>query len=397
MKQIPFYSKRNQVYPALWRGHGAVKKYFAQMDDWRLESELYAELGGSLPLPKVLYQRPGLLVLEYRPEPTLLAELERQEEYGFSPLPWRSLATWLRQCHTLSGRLPEEGNLRNFLWSPSDGQAIGLDLERYRPDTLELCGARLMAAMLTYAPENTAVKRQAAQVLASELSVPDSLAEGTVLALCARRRGRQAKSVSGVILAGGASRRMGKNKAELQLMGKSLLQHQVDKLHALGLQDIMLSGAECPSLPGVRVIPDEYIGKGPLGGLHACLRAAQNSACLVVSVDVPLIPTAALSHLCRTHNGGITVLRHDGQEEPLLGVYDRCTADYISMLIESGRYAVHGLKDTVSWSYFDYFGPEEFLMNCNTPEEFAAAERLAVFFHSTLCPVYSQRQAGPLC
>ena len=377
MRQIPFYSRRNQVYPVLWRGRGAVEKHFAQMDDWQRESELYAEQGGSLPLPKVLFQRPGLLVLEYRPEPTLLAELERQEEDGFQPLPWRSLAAWLRQCHRLSGRLPEEGNLRNFLWSPSDGQVIGLDLEGYRPGTLELCGARLMAAMLSYTPENTAVKRQAARVLAAELSVPDSLAEDALLALRAWRSVRQAQPVSGVILAGGASRRMGKNKAELQLMGKSLLQHQVDKLRALGLQDIMLSGADCPALPGVRVIPDEYIGKGPLGGLHACLRAALNSACLVVSVDVPLIPTAALSHLCRAHNGGVTVLRHDGQEEPLLGVYDRRAADSISALIESGKYAVHGLKDTVGWSYFDYLGPEEFLTNCNTPEEFAAAEGFA--------------------
>lgn len=76
-----------------------------------------------------------------------------------------------------------------------------------------------------------------------------------------------------------------------------------------GLQDIMLSGENCPALPGARVIPDEYNGKGPLGGLHACLRAAQNPACLVVSVDTPLIPAAALAHLCQAHSGGVTVLR----------------------------------------------------------------------------------------
>ena len=40
-----------------------------------------------------------------------------------------------------------------------------------------------------------------------------------------------------------------------------------------------LSGADCPALPGARVIPDEYTGKGPLGGLHACLKAARNPVC----------------------------------------------------------------------------------------------------------------------
>ena len=181
--------------------------------------------------------------------------------------------------------------------------------------------------------------------------------------------------LSGVILAGGASRRMGRSKAELTLMGKTLLQRQVDKFLELGFWDIMLSGKDCPLLPGTRVIPDEYIGKGPLGGLHACLRAARNPACLVVSVDTPLIPVSVLAQLCRAHSGGVTVLRHSGREEPLLGVYDRCAADAIAALIESGRYAVRALRDTVPWNYFDYCGPEELLMNCNTPEEFEAVRR----------------------
>lgn len=186
--------------------------------------------------------------------------------------------------------------------------------------------------------------------------------------------------LSGVVLAGGASRRMGRNKAELTLMGKTLLQRQVDKLLALGIRDIMLSGENCPALPGMRVIPDEYAGKGPLGGLHACLRAARNPACLVVSVDTPLIPAEALSHLCRAHSGGVTVLRHSGKEEPLLGVYDRRIADSIPALIEDGKYAVRALREIVPWSAFDYLGPEELLMNCNTPEEFEAVKRLAHTF-----------------
>ena len=183
--------------------------------------------------------------------------------------------------------------------------------------------------------------------------------------------------LSGIVLAGGASRRMGNNKSELRLNGKTLLELQVDKFRALGLADVMLSGADCPALPGARVIPDEYEGRGPLGGLHACLRAAQNPACLVVSVDVPLIPVSALAQLCRAHEGGITVLRHGDLEEPLIGVYDRCVSGAISELINAGRYAVRALKDLIPWNCFDYFGPEELLINCNTPEEFAAAKKLA--------------------
>ena len=195
------------------------------------------------------------------------------------------------------------------------------------------------------------------------------------------------KQMSGIVLAGGASRRMGRNKAELTLMGKTLLELQADKFQALGIRDIMLSGETCPALPGARVIPDEYTGKGPLGGLHACLRTAQNPACLVVSVDTPLVPTAALAHLCQAHSGGVTVLSHGGREEPLLGVYDRCAADPISALIESGKYAVRALRDVVFWGHFDYLGPKELLMNCNTPEEFETVKRLAQAYASEQLPI----------
>ena len=183
--------------------------------------------------------------------------------------------------------------------------------------------------------------------------------------------------LSGVVLAGGLSRRMGRNKAELHLGGKTLLQIQADKLFALGIRDVMLSGANCPALPGVRVIPDEYEGRGPLGGIHACLRAAGNPACLVLSVDVPLVPAEALARLCRAHRGGVTVLRHGDLEEPLIGVYDRAVADEIAALLDAGRRAVRALRDTVLWNGFDYSGPEELLVNCNTPEDFAAAKGLA--------------------
>ena len=183
--------------------------------------------------------------------------------------------------------------------------------------------------------------------------------------------------LSGIVLAGGLSRRMGQNKAELRLNGKTFLELQVDKLRALGIEDVMLSGTDCPSLPGTRAIPDEYTGRGPLGGLHACLKAARNPVCLVVSVDVPLVPSATLAQLCRTHTGGITVLRHGDLEEPLIGVYDRAVAVNIAALLETGRGAVRTLRETVLWNCFDYLGPEELLINCNTPEDYDIVKRAA--------------------
>ena len=70
---IPYYSKRNQVYPTLWDNRAAVCKYFVRAEDRERELALYARLGGQLPLPKVLDTPEGALVLEHLPHPSLLA------------------------------------------------------------------------------------------------------------------------------------------------------------------------------------------------------------------------------------------------------------------------------------------------------------------------------------
>ena len=118
--------------------------------------------------------------------------------------------------------------------------------------------------------------------------------------------------VSGVILAGGLSSRMGKNKAELKFHGVTLLEHQISKLRSLGIEDIVISGYERP-IVGTRFVPDKYPLKGPLGGIHSGLCAAKNGSCLVTSVDTPLVPEKLLRELVSAHIAGghsMTVLSH---------------------------------------------------------------------------------------
>lgn len=372
---IPFYSKRNQVYPCLYHGEAAVEKHFSDIADWRRERELCAELGGELSVPYALAQRESVLITRYEPHPTFLDLLERQEAAGFDERPWQELARWLKRCHALCGMLPEDGNLRNFLWNSEAGSVIGLDLESLRPMPLPECGAAVIAAVKTYDPEGTAVKRQTAAVLAECLNVPPQMILSVETAMRERRESKKQRPMSGIILAGGASSRMGTPKALLALEGKTLLQRQADKLHALGIEDVMISGGF--ELPDVRSVADEYPGRGPLGGLHACLKAAKYERCLVLSVDAPLIPVNALAHLCRAHTEGGTALCHEGREEPLIAVYDSGLHEIIAPMIEGGGAPVRRLREMTVWNTFDYRGPEEFLHNCNTPEDFARVTALA--------------------
>lgn len=372
---IPFYSKRNQVYPSVFEGRKAVEKHFQNQEDWQREREIYQTL--CLPHPELLAAEPNRLVTAYYPLPHLLEVLETQERDGFSPKPWQALAAWLTKCSALIDRLPSEGNLRNFLWDAEQNLILGLDFECYRPVALPVCGVLTIAALLEYDPVDTPVKQQAADVLTKRLGVLGTEIITARKVLRDKRNARFPRTFSGIILAGGRSRRMGQNKADLRLRDKTLLELQIEKMRTLGIDDILLSGAGCPHLPGVRVIPDELPDRGPLGGLHACLRSAVHPQCLVLSVDVPLVPASALSQLCRCYGKGVMVLSHHGKQEPLIGVYDRAAADLITPLIAEGGAPVRALQPQIKWNVWEYAGPEELLMNCNTPEDFIQLQLIA--------------------
>lgn len=177
---------------------------------------------------------------------------------------------------------------------------------------------------------------------------------------------------SAVILAGGKSSRMGRNKAELELGGMSFAEYQVKKLRELGFEDIILSGFEKP-VDGARNVPDVYHGKGPLGGIYAALRAAKNESCFVVSVDAPLCPKETVLALLNAHASGkspITVLEHGGIIEPLIGVYSRSLCALAEAILKTDSTSVKRLFDAAGFTPCAYSGDEADIQNCNTPEEY---------------------------
>ena len=367
---IPFFSKRNQVYPIIRNDCIVVEKHFQNMRDWALERDLFETI--QLPHPTLLEAGPGILVTEYCRYPTLLDELEAQEQEGFRPAPWESFAMWMIDCAMQNKKLPTEGNLRNFLWDTQHGILLGLDFENYRPIHIANSAATMIAALLEYDPPDTLVTQQAAELLSSRLSVSKDKIENARIGLRQRRLAHPVQPMSGIILAGGCSHRMGTDKAELMLGNKSLLEWQVQKLRALGIRDILISGAH--SFLDTKTILDELPGRGPLGGIYSCLRAAKNERCLVLSVDTPLVPPSALYHLCRTHKGDVTVLCHGDFQEPLVGVYECKTVRVAYDILTAGSASVRSMEKRVNLSTFDYSGPKEFLMNCNTPYDFDKAQ-----------------------
>ena len=187
------------------------------------------------------------------------------------------------------------------------------------------------------------------------------------------------EKVSAILLAGGRSSRMGRNKAELDWFGGTLLEHQVGRLRSLGIGDIMLSGYPKP-MEGTRFVADKYPLRGPLGGIHAGLLAANEPHCLVLSVDTPLVPSDILTELINAHireANNITVISHGEYIEPLIGVYERWLGGIAEQVLQGENSSVRTLFRRVGISRFEYSGDPALLSGCNTPEEYEGLRRIA--------------------
>lgn len=98
-------------------------------------------------------------------------------------------------------------------------------------------------------------------------------------------------SFSAIILAGGRSSRMGQDKALLQLQGKTMLQRTCDVAIAAGCHEVLISRN------AAGYIQDEVANRGPLAGIAAALKQANNEFCLVLPVDMPSLQPADLQPL----------------------------------------------------------------------------------------------------
>lgn len=177
------------------------------------------------------------------------------------------------------------------------------------------------------------------------------------------------KPASAVLLAGGFSSRMGRCKAGLDFHGVSFLQHQINKLRSLGIEDIVVAGSVDTPM-GCRSVPDIYPHRGPLSGIQAGLLTIKEDAALVLAVDTPLVPLELLRELIDTHTAGITLVTRGDDPEPLIGVYDKSLAGACEEALRSGNISVRRFCHEISYASLVYDGEATLLTNCNTPDDY---------------------------
>lgn len=189
--------------------------------------------------------------------------------------------------------------------------------------------------------------------------------------------------LTGIILAGGRSSRMGTDKASLELDGVNLLQRCVDRITP-AVDELVLVGAPGRPLPEVasdlpiHVVEDPVEGEGPLVGIAAGLAAATASVAVVVAVDMPLLEPALLrllaAHVDATHRWAVPIA--EGRPQPLCSAFATDALEVLHNHIEAGDRAPMAAAGDLNayrippeeWSATDPEGRS--FLNVNTPEEF---------------------------
>jgi molybdenum cofactor guanylyltransferase len=188
--------------------------------------------------------------------------------------------------------------------------------------------------------------------------------------------------ISAVILAGGQSRRMGRDKAWVDYGGKPLIHLALEKIQQLGITEVFVSGRQDVDypLPDCRVLTDLEPGFGPIAGIERALGASTAPLVLVLPVDLPAITMPFLQRLlsvCDRFTGVVPSL--NGRLEPLVAVYPARCHMYALLNMAAANYAV---QDFASACLHEHAirtlrvpARHAFCFaNCNTPADLAALE-----------------------
>lgn len=180
------------------------------------------------------------------------------------------------------------------------------------------------------------------------------------------------------IMAGGRSTRMGRDKALVELGGRTLLQRALDTWQNYGgAVQLSVGAAERGALApaGIPAVADRYRDCGPLGGLHAGLLECRTELLLLTAVDCPFV-TAELADGLLAAIGRADACVYTAAErlQPLFGLYRRTCLAPAAELLAAGEYKMGLLLRRVETIRLPAADPAPF-RNLNTPEELEREER----------------------
>ncbi len=192
------------------------------------------------------------------------------------------------------------------------------------------------------------------------------------------------KNITGVILAGGKSSRMGTDKGVLELNGKKIIEHIIFSIQPIVDEIIIISNTNNYDYLGLKVYNDIIKDRGPLAGIHTALTYTSTEKNLIVSCDTPFINSELLSYL--VDNAGrceVAIPIHKGNTEPLCAIYSKKCVDRFEELISKNVLKMHNVfhhfitKEIFISEKQSFYDPKLFV-NINTPEELDKQKEVAL-------------------
>ncbi|WP_431799190.1 molybdenum cofactor guanylyltransferase [Halobacillus andaensis] len=185
--------------------------------------------------------------------------------------------------------------------------------------------------------------------------------------------------MSGAILAGGGSTRMGRDKSEL-VIGEVTVLERIGAILKRNFSQIIINRNNPASVQAVYV-KDQYEQHGPLGGLHAVLSETPTQYVFVSACDTPFLKTEIIEFLLSRLTSDIDAVIpvYNGRSQPLSGIYRKELAQRCALLLEKGERKMQSLLNVSTVIYVENFpaiDPEELywhFFNMNTGKDYEAA------------------------
>jgi len=202
--------------------------------------------------------------------------------------------------------------------------------------------------------------------------------------------GKRDAEAAGYILAGGGSRRFGRDKALVEVGGFPMLRRMIGLLQSVAKNVKVVGAREKYAQFEKEMVSDGWPGEGPLGGIitalqDSALEAERSEWNLIVSCDMPFLTAEWLAFLCQraAKSGAQVVVPHSMHgPEPLCACYRTDAAGALRAAFESGvRKVTQGLQhvttevlDEADWKRFDSAG--RLFWNMNTAADYEEARRI---------------------
>ena len=196
-----------------------------------------------------------------------------------------------------------------------------------------------------------------------------------------------AANVTGVVLAGGKSRRMGRDKRFLDVGGQALLKRVCETMASLFTECLLSVAEPSPELEGMghRLVVDEIPDCASLGGLYTGLLAATNSRIFVVACDMPFITHTTIQRILElSEDYDVVMARLATGLQPMHAVYSKACLPSIQRMMKNSTLKIQMLAQTPSLKTKIVNEkevaptPEELLsfLNINTPMDLEMARKL---------------------